>query len=67
MSAQVERVHRVAVRIGQAERELTLAVADARAAGVSWQGIGDALGITRQAAQQRFGKASGPLALRRIA
>lgn len=30
-------------------------VADARAAGDTWQSIADALGTTRQAAQQRFG------------
>lgn len=30
-------------------------IADARAAGESWQSIGDALGVTRQAAQMRFG------------
>lgn len=28
---------------------------EARSAGASWQQIGDALGVTRQAAQMRFG------------
>jgi hypothetical protein len=32
-------------------------VAEAREAGTTWEEIGDALGITRQAAQQRFGQA----------
>lgn len=34
---------------------LALAVAGQRRNGSSWSDIGDALGITRQAAQQRFG------------
>lgn len=38
-----------------AESRLREAVADARAAGDSWVMIGAALGVTRQAAQQRFG------------
>lgn len=29
--------------------------ADARAAGCTWEAIGDALGVTRQSAQERFG------------
>jgi hypothetical protein len=32
----------------------TMAVLDARALGVSWERIGTALGITKQAAQQRY-------------
>jgi hypothetical protein len=31
-------------------------VQKARDAGASWQQIGDALGVTRQAAQQRYGR-----------
>lgn len=34
---------------------IATAVAGQRAMGRSWQYVGDALGITRQAAQQRFG------------
>jgi 3-keto-L-gulonate-6-phosphate decarboxylase len=48
----------VAARKGldAAERELRDAVAAARAAGDSWTAIGAALGTTKQAASQRFGK-----------
>lgn len=35
-------------------------VAAARSGGHSWQAIGDVLGLTRQAAQQRFGKDETP-------
>lgn len=35
------------------------AVSAARAAGHSWTAVGATLGLTRQAAQQRFGKAAG--------
>jgi hypothetical protein len=37
------------------ERLLHESVADARAQGHTWQLIADALGVTRQAAQRRFG------------
>lgn len=39
----------------QTNRLLHAAVSSARAAGSSWEAIGSALGMTRQAAQQRFG------------
>lgn len=39
-----------------AETELRAAVAAARAVGDTWDAIGVALGTTRQAAYQRFGK-----------
>ena len=38
-----------------AEHELDRAARDARHAGASWTHIGDAVGLTRQAAQQRWG------------
>lgn len=54
---------RIADRIAQATGELdavTLkqrkAVMDARNAGVSWHEIGLALGVSKQAAHQRFGR-----------
>lgn len=42
-----------------AELELRNAVAEARAAGDTWDMIGMALGVTRQAAYQRFGRIVG--------
>lgn len=39
-----------------AERQLGHAAHAARAAGASWSQIGDALGLSRQAAQQRWGR-----------
>lgn len=43
--------------LAAAEQRLRDAVAEARAAGDSWTIIGAALDISRQAAQQRFGRA----------
>ncbi|MGN7777980.1 DUF3887 domain-containing protein [Mycolicibacterium sp. 22603] len=43
-----------------AEALLVAAVQQARAAGHTWQQVGDVLGITRQAAFQRFGKPIDP-------
>lgn len=43
-----------------AEQELREAVAAAREAGDSWTVIGAALGTTKQAASQRFGKGAPP-------
>lgn len=40
-----------------AERDLHAAVSEAREAGKTWSEIGRSLGVTRQAAQMRFGKA----------
>lgn len=42
--------------IARAERELADAVRAAREAGDSWLSIGTALGVTKQAAQQRFAR-----------
>jgi len=47
--------------LGDARREAELVVVQAvhaaRAAGEPWEAIGDALGVSKQAAQQRFGGA----------
>lgn len=50
-----------------AEHDLRQVVAEARAAGDSWAMVGAALGITKQAAQQRFGqrRAMAPVPLSR--
>lgn len=40
------------------ERAIRRAVAGQRSAGRSWAYIGDGLGITRQSAQERYGRAS---------
>lgn len=42
------------------ERVVVAAVDQARARGISWQEIGDALGVTRQAAFQKYGKPIDP-------
>lgn len=43
-----------------AEQDLRNSVAAARAAGRSWAEVGRSLGVTRQAAQMRFGKTAAP-------
>src|SRR5689334_1735582 len=51
-------------RVRDAEVEvralLQQAVGSARAAGHSWGALGETLGMSRQAVQQRFGKETGP-------
>jgi len=42
--------------VGEADAKLRLAVREARAAGDSWSVIGAALGVSKQAAQQRFSR-----------
>lgn len=42
------------MRLRAAERALDGAVMAARGAGLSWQAIGDVLGMTRQGANKRF-------------
>lgn len=46
--------------LGDAEDSLRKAVTDARAAGYSWAMIGASLGVSRQAAQQRFAEVREP-------
>jgi hypothetical protein len=55
-AAHIRRIIAAAEALKGAEAELRGAVAAARAAGDTWDAIGVALGISRQAAYQRFGK-----------
>jgi hypothetical protein len=43
-------------RYRNTELELRMLVAQARKGGIWWEEIGAALGVTKQAAQQRFGR-----------
>lgn len=52
------RIVTARMNVEDAERELRDAVEAARDAGDSWTVIGAAMGTTRQAAYQRFGKRS---------
>lgn len=52
------RIVAARMAVERAERELRDAVETARDAGDSWTVIGAAMGTTRQAAYQRFGKRS---------
>lgn len=51
----LDEMQRCVKRIGNAEADLVDAVTAARELGVTWERIGRALGVTRQAAQKRFG------------
>lgn len=46
----------IRVDLDRLEDELRATVAEAREAGETWQAIGDALGITRQAACKRWAR-----------
>ncbi|WP_084797571.1 hypothetical protein [Pseudonocardia sp. Ae706_Ps2] len=50
-------VHDAAVRLAEIREELDTAVGLARAAGASWTVIGNAAGLTRQSAHERWGAA----------
>lgn len=54
-SEPLEELRRVVHQHGQLEVEISQRVGRLRRDGYSWQLIGDALGITRQSAQARFG------------
>ena len=67
MEAEYESWDRSISLVVQADRDLEVAglrlrrqVAEARRAGHSWAVIGASLGISRQAAQQRFGWRDDP-------
>ena len=53
-------IESAAALIDSAETLLRTTVQSARADGATWQAIGDALGVTRQAAFQRYGKPLDP-------
>ncbi|MBB4794801.1 DUF3887 domain-containing protein [Streptomyces nodosus] len=58
--AYLDLVRRSQAVDGLAEQLLKLCVQQSRDAGHTWQEIGDLLGVTRQAAFQRFGKPIDP-------
>jgi hypothetical protein len=51
---ELERLHDAQLALESAEFALRGRVMQARSAGVTWAQIGQTLGTTRQAAQQRF-------------
>ena len=53
-STLLDAIADYAVILDEAEQELRTAVAAARAAGASWADIGGRLGVSRQAAWERF-------------
>lgn len=57
-ASHIRRIIAAAEAVERATAELRAAVMAARAAGDTWDAIGVALGTTRQAAYQRFGKLS---------
>jgi hypothetical protein len=48
-------LRRAAVARARSERQIAEAVIEARRAGVSWKRIGEQIGTSAQAAQQRYG------------
>ncbi len=56
-ASHVRRIISANEALNAAQQELVNAVAAARDAGDTWDAIGIALGVSRQAAYQRFGKA----------
>ncbi|PRQ11867.1 hypothetical protein C1Y63_04300 [Corynebacterium sp. 13CS0277] len=60
MTSRLQRaLHRVqacAIDAAEAQERQRAAVADARAAGATWEDIGRFLGITRHAAARRYGQ-----------
>lgn len=57
-ATHIRRIIAAAKAVETADAELDAAVAAARAAGDTWDAIGVALGVSRQAAFQRFGQQS---------
>ena len=55
-SVEVYLLERAALTRARSERQIVDAVVVARAAGISWRKIGETLGTSAQAAQQRYGE-----------
>jgi hypothetical protein len=53
---QQQDIEKAALMVERAERQLFEAVDYARRSGATWQAIGDLFGVSRQAAQQRWGR-----------
>lgn len=58
-ASHIRRIIAASEAVEVAQGELVAAVAAARAAGDTWDAIGVALGVSRQAAYQRFGRGQG--------
>jgi hypothetical protein len=52
------RLHSLTTAVHEAERAIRMEVALARGVGIGWAEIGAGLGVTKQAAQQRYGAVS---------
>lgn len=52
----LDSMSRVVARRDALEREIAVCVSAARAAGVPWSQIGEALGVSKQAVQKRYGR-----------
>ncbi len=57
---RLREIARAAEHVSDAERQLAAAIHAARQAGVTWQEVGDVLGVSRQAAFKRFGRPVDP-------
>jgi hypothetical protein len=55
------KLDRARQKVAVADADLRAAVTQARRAGASWSDVGEVLGVTRQSAQQRFGRVTVPL------
>ena len=64
--ASLLRCQHVAKKARRLERELEDAVIEARRHSCSWQEIGDAVGLSRQGAQHRYGRFVPQLSLNTI-
>ena len=57
----VAALRALTVERAQVEGRITVTVQELRAAGASWSVVGDALGVSRSAAQKRYGRDELPL------